>query len=169
LRRCVPGGADIADPENTYWSGNVLDLLLALILKDKGQPIANVVVNRIGVLLTWIELHDDIKNSLTLQSGLQAVVRRLAVSIGLFGIPILAYLFEDHKQPANIPELFGYHTQSANISKLFGNHKQSVKVPESYALAWGAACALSLLILIEGLITLFRHANREKKTSSDRY
>ena len=94
-------------------------------------------------LLTWIELHSHIKNSLTLQNGLQAVVRRLIVSVGLFGIPILAYLFEDHKK--------------------------SGKIPESYAFAWGAACALSLLILIEGLITLIRHANREMKTSSHRY
>ena len=95
------------------------------------------------VLLTWIELHDNIKNSLTLQNGLQAVVRRLIVSVGLFGIPILAYLLEDHKQ--------------------------SAKIPESYALAWSAACALSLLFLIEGLIALIRHANREKKTSWHRY
>ena len=34
-------------PGNTYWSGNVLDLLLAQIVKHKGQSIANVVVNRI--------------------------------------------------------------------------------------------------------------------------
>jgi hypothetical protein len=48
LRRRVLGGADIADPENSYWSGNILDLLLAQIVKHKGQPIANVVVDRIG-------------------------------------------------------------------------------------------------------------------------
>jgi hypothetical protein len=95
------------------------------------------------VLLTWIELHGHIKNSLTLQNGLQAVVRRLIVSIGLFGMPILIYLFEDNKK--------------------------STKIPESYALAWGVACALSLLFLIAGLITLIRRANREKKTSSRRY
>ena len=94
-------------------------------------------------LLTWIELHGHTKNSLTLQNSLQAVVRRLIVSVGLFGIPILSYLFE-------------YHNKSA-------------KIPESYAIAWGAACALSLLILIEGLITLIRHARREMKTSSHTY
>src|SRR5215472_7467762 len=44
----TPGGADIADPENTYWSDNVLDLLLAQIVKHKGQPVADLVMNRIG-------------------------------------------------------------------------------------------------------------------------
>jgi hypothetical protein len=106
-----------------------------------GIDLCNMVVG-FAFLLTWIELHGQVKNSPTLQNGLQAVARRLIVSVGLFGIPILAYLFE-------------------------GN-KQSAKIPESYALAWGAACALSLLILIEGLITLIRHVNRENKTSSHR-
>src|SRR5215469_1354067 len=44
----TPGGADIADPENTYWSDNVLDLLLAQIVKHKGQPVADLVMDRIG-------------------------------------------------------------------------------------------------------------------------
>ena len=94
-------------------------------------------------LLTWLELHDHIKNSRTLQNSLQTVMRRLIISGGLFGIPILAYLFEENKQ--------------------------SAKILGSYALTWGAACALSFLILIEGLITLIRHATREKRTSSHRY
>ena len=103
-----------------------------------GIGLCNIVAGFV-FLLIWIEL----KNSLTLQNDLQAVMRRLIVSVGLFGIPILAYLFEDNKQ--------------------------SAKIPESYALAWGAACDLSLLALIERLITLIRHATREKKTSSHRY
>src|SRR5439155_18697379 len=36
---------DAVDP---YRPGNVLDLLLAQILKHKGQPVADVVVNRVG-------------------------------------------------------------------------------------------------------------------------
>ena len=65
------------------------------------------------------------------------------ISGGFFGVPILEYL-------------------------LAGN-KQSAKIPESYALAWGAGCALSLLILIGGLITLIRHAKRETKMGLHRY
>ena len=107
-----------------------------------GIGLCNIVAGFV-FLLAGIELHDHIKNNLTLQNRLQAVMRKLIVSVGLFGIPILVYLFEDNKQ--------------------------SAKIPESYALAWGAACALSLLVLIEGLITLIRHANREMKTSSHRY
>lgn len=107
-----------------------------------GIGVCNVVAVFLS-LLTWIELHSRTENSLTLKNGLQAVVRRLIISVGVFAIPILAYLFEDHKK--------------------------SAKMPESYAIAWGGACALSLLILIEGLITLIRHANREMKTSSHRY
>jgi len=113
-----------------------------LVYISLGIGLCNIVAGFV-TLLTWIELHGHVKNSLALQNGLQAVMRRLIVSVALFGIPILAYLFEDHKQ--------------------------SGKIPESYAFAWGAACALSLLILIEGLITLIRHARREMKTSSHTY
>jgi hypothetical protein len=35
-------------PVNPHWAGNVLDVLLAEILKDKGQPVAHVVMNRVG-------------------------------------------------------------------------------------------------------------------------
>ena len=93
--------------------------------------------------LAWVELHDDIKNNPTLREDSQAAARRLMISVGFFGMPILEYLF--------------------------AGNRQSVKIPESYALAWGAGCALSLVILIEGLITLIRHSNREKKMGSYRY
>ena len=95
------------------------------------------------VFLTWVELHEDIKNNTTLQEDFHAAVRRLTISVGFFGMPILEYLF--------------------------AGTKQSPKIPTSYALAWGVGCALSLLILIEGLITLIRHTNREQKMGSYRY
>jgi hypothetical protein len=37
-----------ANPIDSHWPGNVLDLLRAQILKHKGQPVAHVIVNRIG-------------------------------------------------------------------------------------------------------------------------
>jgi hypothetical protein len=93
--------------------------------------------------LTWVELHHDIKNSPILQEDFQAAMRRFMISVGFFGMPILEYL-------------------------LVGN-KQSARIPESNALAWGVGCALSLLILIEGMITLIRHANRETKMGLHRF
>jgi hypothetical protein len=44
----LSGGASVTHPIDPHWPGNVLDLLLAQILKDKGQPVARVVVDRIG-------------------------------------------------------------------------------------------------------------------------
>jgi hypothetical protein len=41
-------GAFRPHPIDAYWPGDVLDLLLAQILEDKGEPVANVIVNRIG-------------------------------------------------------------------------------------------------------------------------
>src|SRR5215831_10113770 len=42
------GGAVVADPVDPDRPDNVLDLLLAEILEDKEQPVAHVVVDRIG-------------------------------------------------------------------------------------------------------------------------
>ena len=107
-----------------------------------GIGLCNILVGFV-FFLTWVELHERIKNSPTLQEDFQAAVRRLMISVGFFGIPILEYLF--------------------------AGNKQSAKSLEGYALAWGVGCALSLLILIEGLIILIRHNNRENKMSSYRY
>jgi len=46
-RRCGVGGG-VAHPVDAHRPGNVLDLLLAQILEDKGQPVAHLVVDRIG-------------------------------------------------------------------------------------------------------------------------
>lgn len=107
-----------------------------------GIGLCNILAGFIFVLV-WFELRDDIKNNPTLQEDFQAAARRLMISVGFFGMPILEYLF--------------------------AGNRQSVKIPESYALAWGVGCALSLVILIEGLITLIRHTNRERKMGSYRY
>src|ERR1700730_15999299 len=46
--RGVGGWAFRSHPVHPHRAGNVLDLLLAQIHKDKGQPVADVIVNRIG-------------------------------------------------------------------------------------------------------------------------
>ena len=107
-----------------------------------GIGLCNILVGFV-LFLTWVELRKRIKNSPILQEDFQAAVRRLMISVGFFGLPILEYLF--------------------------AGNKRSAKIPEAYALAWGIGCALSLLILIEGLITLIRHTNRETKIGSHRY
>ncbi len=42
------GGGSVAHPIDPHRPGDVLDLLLAQILKDEGQPVAHVIVHRIG-------------------------------------------------------------------------------------------------------------------------
>src|SRR5271166_3709029 len=44
----IGSGTSVANPVDPHRPGNVLDLLLAEILKDKRQPIANVIMNRVG-------------------------------------------------------------------------------------------------------------------------
>jgi len=40
--------AGVAHPVDPHWPCDVLDLLLAQILEDEGQPVADVVMHRIG-------------------------------------------------------------------------------------------------------------------------
>src|SRR6266481_2547460 len=48
-RRASDGvGEGHANPVDPHWPGNVLDLLLAQILEDKGQPVAHVIMDRVG-------------------------------------------------------------------------------------------------------------------------
>ena len=41
-------GEGRANPVDAHWPGDVLDLLLAQILKNKGKPVADMIMNRIG-------------------------------------------------------------------------------------------------------------------------
>src|SRR5271165_3879814 len=41
-RWALGGGASVANPVDPHWASDVLDVLLAPILEDKGEPIANV-------------------------------------------------------------------------------------------------------------------------------
>ena len=107
-----------------------------------GIGLCNILVGFV-LFLIWVELRERLKNSPILREDFQTAVRRLMISVGFFGLPILEYLF--------------------------AGNKRSAKIPEAYALAWAIGCALSLLILIEGLITLIRHTNRETKIGSYRY
>src|SRR5262249_39768632 len=47
-RWALGAGAGVANPVDPYRPCDVLDLLLAQILKDKGQPVADVIMDRIG-------------------------------------------------------------------------------------------------------------------------
>jgi hypothetical protein len=47
-RRCPIGGGAIADPVHPHRPRDVFDLLLAQILEDKGQPVADVIVDCVG-------------------------------------------------------------------------------------------------------------------------
>ena len=47
-RWALGGGAGVANPVDPHRPGDVLDLLLAQILEDEGQPVAHVVVDRVG-------------------------------------------------------------------------------------------------------------------------
>ena len=136
------------------------DVLLAQVVCRLRLRAAASVRNRIPALLPQFEevcvtvrlraggdrRHDPpgawahLKNSAALQEDFQAAVRRLMISVGFLGIPALEYLF--------------------------AGDKRSAKIPESYVLAWAA---LSLLILVHGLVTLFRHADGERKNGSHRY
>lgn len=106
-----------------------------------GIGVSNILAT-VVFLLIWVELHAQIRNNSILRQDFHATGRRLMISVGFFGFPILEHLF--------------------------AGNKQSAKIIQPYALVWGTGCALSLVFLIAGLIT-FQHTNREKKTGSYRY
>ena len=51
-----------------------------------GIGLCNILVGFV-FFLTWIELHERIKNSPTLQEDFQAAVRRLMISVGFLAFP----------------------------------------------------------------------------------
>jgi hypothetical protein len=93
--------------------------------------------------LTWAYLGHEIRHSSLLQEELRTTVRRLIGSIGIFAIPVAVYFLDDTKKSANNAEPFAF--------------------------GWGACYAVSLLMLIAGIITLIRDANHERKTGFYRF
>jgi hypothetical protein len=98
-----------------------------------GIGVCNIVL---GLVFYWIwtNLRDRIKYSIALQQEFQKAARRTVLSIGLFGIPIILYLFSDIKE--------------------FPNEA------EPYALGWQVCCVVSLLSLVASLATLLRYGKR---------
>ena len=104
--------------------------------------LCNIAVTLVFVI-TWLYLHDEIRNSSSLQEEFWTAGRRLIGNIGLFAIPIALYL-------------------------LNGSNK-SMNNSEPLALAWGACYVVNFLMLAASLIILVRDANHEKKTGLYRF
>ena len=94
-------------------------------------------------VITWLYLHDEIRNSSSLQEELHSTGRRMVVSIGIFAIPVVVYFLD--------------------------SRKRFVNDAEPYALVWSACYVVSLLYLAAGLTILIRDAKREKKTGLYRF
>src|SRR3954452_23902580 len=94
-------------------------------------------------IITSLYLHDEIRNSLSLQEEFHSTVRRVIVNIGIFAIPVVVY-FLDARQ-------------------------RFVNDDEPYAFVWAACYVVSLLFLAASLTTLIRDANRERKTGFYRF
>src|SRR6266850_1711067 len=98
-----------------------------------GIGVCNIVL---GVMfcLIWVNLHDKLRYSIALQKEFEKSVRRIVVSTGLFGIPIILYSLSDIKK---FPD-----------------------EAEPYALGWQVFCVVSLLSLVASLTTLLRYGKR---------
>jgi len=94
-------------------------------------------------VITWLNLHDEIRNSSSLQEEFHSTVRRMTINIGIFAIPIVVYFFDAGKQ--------------------------SLSNADPYAFVWAACYAVSLLFLAAGVTILIRDAKREKKTGLYRF
>ena len=98
-----------------------------------GIGVCNIVLGLVFGLI-WVNLHDRTTNSIALQEEFRKAVRRIVVSTGLFGVPIIVY--------------------SLSSIKKFPNEA------EPYALGWQVSCVVSLLILVASLTTLLRYGKR---------
>ena len=94
-------------------------------------------------VITWLYLHDEIRNSSSLQEELHSTGRWMTVSIGIFAIPVVVYFLDSRKRFVNDAEV--------------------------YAFVWSACYVVSLLYLAAGLTILIRDAKREKKTGLYRF
>jgi len=93
--------------------------------------------------ITWLYLHDEIRNSSALHEEFNSVVRRMIVTTGIFAIPLAAYFLNPNKNPLNDGE--------------------------RYALFWIGCYFVSFIFLAIGLAILIRDAKREKKTGHYRF
>ena len=49
-------------------------------------------------VITWLYMHDEIRNSSSLQEELHSTGRRVIVSIGIFAIPVIVYFVDSRKR-----------------------------------------------------------------------
>jgi cytochrome bd-type quinol oxidase subunit 2 len=92
--------------------------------------------------VTWLYLHDEIRNSSSLHEEFHSTIRRMIVTLGIFAIPFVAYFLTPRK---------------------------SLNDGELYALIWIGCYFVSLLFLATGLSILIRDAKRERKTGLYRF
>jgi hypothetical protein len=94
-------------------------------------------------LITWIYVYNEIRHSSQLLEKFHSTARRMMVSMGVFGIPMVVYLFDKkHKSGANV---------------------------EPYAFFWIACYVATLIFLAPSLIVLIRDAKRERKMGLYRF
>jgi cytochrome bd-type quinol oxidase subunit 2 len=94
-------------------------------------------------VITWLYLHEEVRNSPSLQEEFHSAARRMIASIGIFTIPVVVYFLDARKRFVNNDE--------------------------PYAFVWSVCYVVSLLFLAAGLTTLIRDANRERKTGFYRF
>ena len=93
--------------------------------------------------ITWLYIHDEIRNSSSLHEEFHSTVRRMIVTVGIFAVPLVVYFLSPRKQ--------------------------SLNDGEPYALVWIGCYLVSLLFLATGLTVLLRDAKRKKKTDLCRF
>ena len=91
-------------------------------------------------LVTWIYLYREIRDSSQLLEEFYSAGRRIMVSMGVFGIPLVAYLLDSSR---------------ANV--------------ESYVFVWIASYAATLIFLAPSLIVLIRDAKRDRRMGLYRF
>ena len=94
-------------------------------------------------LLTWIYVYNEIGRSSQLLEEFHSTARRIMVSMGVFGIPVVAYLLDKK------------HSSAANV--------------EPYAFVWIACYAVTLIFVAPSLILLIRDAKRERRMGLYRF
>ena len=91
-------------------------------------------------LVTWFYLYHAIRDSLQLLEEFYSTARRIFVSMGVFAIPLVAYLVD---------------SSTANV--------------EPYVFVWIASYAATLIFLAPSLIVLIRDAKRDRRMGLYRF